>query len=87
MDPSDVSAWYLDDDGSLTDMAGQYDPESGLVIFTTTHFSMYVVGVMNDDAGTTGHGDNLLLIIVAIIVALLLAMVIFVYLRKRMGAE
>lgn len=87
MDPSDVSAWYLDDDGSLTDMAGQYDPENGLVIFTTTHFSMYVVGIMNDDAGTTGHGDNLLLIIVAIIVALLLAMVIFVYLRKRMGAE
>ncbi len=86
-DPADVSAWYLDDDGGLTDMGGKYDSESGLVTFITTHFSMYVVGVMDDNSGTVGHGNSLLFIIVAVIAVLLIVMISFVYLRKRMEAE
>jgi hypothetical protein len=42
--PDSVTVWYLEDDGSLTPMNGKYDPASGMVVFTTTHLSQYVIG-------------------------------------------
>jgi hypothetical protein len=47
-DGEDINAivvWYLDGDGSLSCVTnGRYDPETGTVTFTTTHFSLYAVG-------------------------------------------
>ena len=42
--PDSVTVWYLEDNGSLTPMNGKYDPASGMVVFTTTHLSQYVIG-------------------------------------------
>ncbi|WP_409968706.1 S-layer homology domain-containing protein [Bengtsoniella intestinalis] len=38
-----VVVWYLDDAGNLDIMFASYDDDTGLVTFTTTHFSYYVV--------------------------------------------
>lgn len=40
-----IVVWYLDDKGVLTPVpSGKYDAGSGMVTFSTTHFSKYAVG-------------------------------------------
>jgi len=43
-DPSGVTVWYLNDAGELEQVACDYDPATGLAVFTTGHLSRYVVG-------------------------------------------
>lgn len=44
-DGKSVAVWYLDDHGNLTRMEGaHYDAALKKVVFTTTHFSQYVIG-------------------------------------------
>ena len=43
-DPAGVVAWFLDDDGSITPCETRYDVPGKTVIFTTQHFSKYVIG-------------------------------------------
>ena len=43
-DPEHIVIWYIDGNGNIISVpSGRYDPETGKVTFTTTHFSMYAV--------------------------------------------
>ena len=43
--PDSIVVWYLDGAGNLVCITdGKYDPATGKVTFTTTHFSLYAVG-------------------------------------------
>jgi len=43
--PESIVVWYIDGSGNTIPVSnGQYDPETGTVTFTTTHFSYYAVG-------------------------------------------
>ncbi|MGI6084158.1 MAG: S-layer homology domain-containing protein [Acetivibrionales bacterium] len=43
--PENIVIWYLDGSGELICIPnGRYDPETGTVAFSTTHFSLYAVG-------------------------------------------
>ena len=43
-DPDAVVVYYIDDTGKLQTVRGSYDQETGIVSFTTTHFSEYLIG-------------------------------------------
>ncbi len=45
-DPEAVVVWYLNDNGVLEAITGRYDAESGSVVFSTDHFSKFVVGTL-----------------------------------------
>lgn len=79
---SDVSAWYLADDGTVTDMNGKYDAENGVVTFTTTHFSIYTVGILEEQIAS-GSNDNTLVIVITVVVIVLLALGAFLFIRSR----
>ncbi len=84
---SDVSAWYLADDGTITDMKGTYDAENGVVTFTTTHFSIYAVGIIEEQSAA--GSDNTPLVVIALVIIVLLALGAFLFIRSRRntGAE
>ncbi|SHK01893.1 S-layer homology domain-containing protein [Desulforamulus aeronauticus] len=43
--PEGITAYYIDNQGNLTEMVGaKYDPKAKAVVFQTTHFSYYAVG-------------------------------------------
>ncbi len=43
-DPEHITVWYIDGAGNVAEVpSGRYDPETGMVTFTTTHFSHYAV--------------------------------------------
>jgi hypothetical protein len=43
--PDSIIVWYLDGAGNLVCITdGKYDPATGKVTFTTTHFSLYAIG-------------------------------------------
>lgn len=42
--PAGVVVWYLDDMGNINECWTMYDVRSETVIFTTDHFSKYVIG-------------------------------------------
>ncbi|MCL2004256.1 MAG: S-layer homology domain-containing protein [Oscillospiraceae bacterium] len=42
--PAAVRVWYMDDGGTLTDLKGVFDEETGLITFDITHQSYFVVG-------------------------------------------
>jgi hypothetical protein len=42
--PDRLTVWYIDGSRAVTPVySGRYDPKTGMVIFTTTHFSKYAV--------------------------------------------
>jgi hypothetical protein len=42
--PDRITVWYMDGSGAVTPVySGRYDPKTGMVTFTTTHFSKYAV--------------------------------------------
>lgn len=43
-EPDGVVVWYLDDQGNITPCKTMYDVRTETVIFTTNHFSLYVIG-------------------------------------------
>lgn len=43
-DPSGVVVWFMDDNGNITACETMYDLRTETVIFTTRHFSKYVIG-------------------------------------------
>ena len=43
-DPDGVVVWYLDEQGNITPCETMYDVRTETVIFTTRHFSLYVIG-------------------------------------------
>jgi hypothetical protein len=45
-DPNSVVVWYLRDDGILESVTGRYDAEAACVVFSTDHFSQFVLGIM-----------------------------------------
>jgi len=43
-DPEHITIWYIDGKGNIVEVpSGKYDPVTGMVTFTTTHFSHYAV--------------------------------------------
>lgn len=47
-DPEHITVWYIDGSGNIIPVtSGKYDPSTGLVNFTTTHFSRYAVVFVN----------------------------------------
>lgn len=47
-DPEHITVWYIDGSGEVVSVPnGKYNPTTGSVIFTTTHFSCYGVGYVN----------------------------------------
>lgn len=43
-DPAGVVVWFMDDNGNISACETMYDLRTKCVIFTTRHFSMYVIG-------------------------------------------
>ena len=48
-DPDNVVVWYLNDDLVLESVTGHYDAVSRSVVFSTDHFSKYVIGLLPFD--------------------------------------
>ena len=47
-DPEHITVWYIDGSGEIVSVpSGKYDPATGTVTFTATHFSCYGVGYVN----------------------------------------
>jgi hypothetical protein len=47
-DPEHIVVWYIDGAGNAISVPnGRYDPETGTVIFTTTHFSYYAIAYVH----------------------------------------
>jgi hypothetical protein len=43
-DPNSVIVYYIDDQGRLNYVRGAYNAQTGMVTFTTSHFSKFMVG-------------------------------------------
>ncbi|MFP4979356.1 S-layer homology domain-containing protein, partial [Paenibacillus sp. CN-4] len=60
--PEKIVVWYIDGSGNvLTVPSGRYSPKTGLVTFTTTHFSNYAVAYVSKtftDLGTAAWAKN-----------------------------
>ena len=56
LDPEHIVVWYIDGSGNAISVpSGSYDPVTGTVTFTTTHFSCYAVAYVHktfDDLGS-----------------------------------
>lgn len=47
-DPEHIVVWYIDGSGNVVSVpSGRYDPATGTVTFTTTHFSYYAVAYVH----------------------------------------
>ena len=75
-----VAAWYLDDDGNITEHAHTYDPVEGSVTFVTDHFSYYGIGVPG--AGAAHTAETHFLIAFAAAIAGMLLLIVF---RRMFG--
>ncbi|MEW6274439.1 MAG: S-layer homology domain-containing protein [Bacillota bacterium] len=54
-DPEHIVVWYIDGTGNVVPVPnGRYDPETGTVTFTTTHFSHYAVAYVHKTFGDLG---------------------------------
>ena len=53
----DVTVWYLESDGTMTEIPCTYDPATKLATFTVTHFSLYVVGVAGTEPWVNPFSD------------------------------
>jgi len=55
-DPEHITVWYIDGKGNVVEVpSGKYDPATGMVTFSTTHFSNYAVVYVTktfDDLGS-----------------------------------
>ncbi len=47
-DAENITVYYIDDEGNIQDMNGRYDEESGMVIFSVDHLSLYMIGLKAD---------------------------------------
>lgn len=56
-DPAGVVVWFMDDNGNITACETMYDLRTETVIFTTRHFSKYVIGYVEPMAFTDVPAD------------------------------
>ncbi|WP_286723897.1 S-layer homology domain-containing protein [Pelotomaculum sp. PtaB.Bin117] len=55
--PQGIVVWYIDGDGRAVSVPnGKYDPRTGMVTFTTTHFSDYAVAYNPVEFGDVAEG-------------------------------
>jgi len=87
-DASQVTVWYMDDEGNMNSVSCSYDSVNKTVRFTTDHFSYFVIeyGISVDDRGSVS-GMDYMLIIAIIAIALILAGVGAYMFRRSKGAE
>ncbi len=51
-DPEHITVWYIDGKGNVVEVpSGRYDSDTGMVTFTTTHFSNYAVAYVKKTFG------------------------------------
>lgn len=56
--PENIVVWYIDGSGNAVEVpSGRYDPATGLVTFTTTHFSNYAVVYVTKTFDDLGIAD------------------------------
>ena len=87
-DASQVTVWYMDDEGNMDSVSCSYDSVNKTVRFTTDHFSYFVIGYgvsVDDGAGAPGADYTLAVAIIAI--ALILAGIGAYMYRRSRGAE
>ncbi len=54
-DPEHITVWYIDGQGNVVEVpSGRYDPVTGTVTFSTTHFSNYAVVYVHRTFGDLG---------------------------------
>ncbi|MCL6479594.1 MAG: S-layer homology domain-containing protein, partial [Peptococcaceae bacterium] len=57
-DPEHIVVWYIDGSGNVVSVPnGRYDPATGTVTFTTTHFSHYAVAYVHKTFGDLGGAE------------------------------
>jgi len=81
-DASRLCIFYVADDGSRTRMDSTFDPEAGMFSMITDHFSVFMVGEIED-----GNGNGTSMALVAGIAVVLIAGIVAVFLvmRSRMS--
>lgn len=75
-DVSRLCIYYIDEDGNSTRMDSGYDPESGIFSMRTDHFSVFMIGeVEEEESGDGGDGNAVLIagVLVAIVAAVVVA--------------
>jgi len=54
-DPEHIVIWYIDGSGNVVEVpSGRYNPETGMVTFSTTHFSHYAVAYVTKSFNDLG---------------------------------
>ena len=72
-DPSELKVYHLSDDGKATDMNAVYDAESGAMVFTTDHLSVYAVATSVDEPD---DGISYTLVIAGVFLILIIGIII-----------
>ena len=87
IEPGYVAAYvyYVDDKGGIEEIPSKYDPETGEVDFTVTHFSLYMVSKTKVDPVVPSEGglDMTMVIIVVAVVIVALAVIAYYVMRSR----
>ena len=79
--PSWLKAFFLDEEGNPHDVPTTYDPESMCAVFTTNHFSIWYIDVI--EPAPEGGGSSFGLIIAAAVVGITaVAAVVFFLMRS-----
>ena len=87
-DLSRLCVYYIDDEGNRTMMKAAFDPAAGMFTMETTHFSVFMVGLMEDEPAPVEDGeqeegsDTLLYGAVAVVILAIVAAVAIMYRRK-----
>ncbi len=75
-DVSRLCVFYIDDDGNRTRMDSSFDPETGMFSMHTDHFSVFMVGEIEEEAEDGGSNIALIAGIVVAIIAIVAAAII-----------
>jgi hypothetical protein len=82
-DGKNVKVFYVDADGNKTEMQSTYDEATGMITFTTNHFSTYVITEIMDEI--ISPANYTVWIVAAVAVIIVLAVVGGIVVRKKNG--
>lgn len=86
-DPSKVTVWYVNDEGVLSKADSTvYDAESKTVTFTTSHFSVYTIGI-ESTAPSSGSDNTVLIVVICIVVILVICAGAGFYFYKKKKSQ
>ena len=73
---SKLKVYHLSDDGKATDMNATYDAESGAMVFTTDHLSVYAVTTSVETSGDTSDDSLSSVLILGVILAIIVVILV-----------